>query len=37
MKIGVIGAGTFGMSLARLLANKGYEVTVWSATESKID
>ena len=37
MIIGVIGAGTFGMSLARLLANKGYEVTVWSATESKID
>ncbi|MCR5637988.1 MAG: glycerol-3-phosphate dehydrogenase, partial [Lachnospiraceae bacterium] len=30
-KIGVLGAGTWGIALARLLANKGDEVTVWSA------
>ena len=37
MKIGVLGAGTWGMALARMLANDNYEVTVWSAIESEID
>ena len=37
MKIGVLGAGTWGMALARMLANDEYEVTVWSAIESEID
>jgi len=37
MKIGVLGAGTWGMALARMLANNNYDVTVWSAIESEID
>lgn len=36
-KIGVLGAGTWGMALARLLSNSGKEVTVWSAIEREID
>jgi len=36
-KIGVLGPGTWGAALARLLANKGYDVTVWSALGSEID
>ncbi len=36
-KIGVLGAGTWGVALARMLANTGYEVTVWSAVEKEID
>ncbi len=36
-KIGVLGAGTWGMALARMLCNCGYEVTVWSALPSEID
>ncbi|MBR4461644.1 MAG: NAD(P)-dependent glycerol-3-phosphate dehydrogenase [Erysipelotrichaceae bacterium] len=36
MKIGVIGAGTWGTALARLLANKGYEVTVYSVIEQEL-
>ena len=36
-KIGVLGAGTWGIALARLLANKGDEVTVWSALPAEID
>lgn len=35
-KIGVIGAGSWGIALARMLANKEYEVTVWSIIESEI-
>lgn len=30
MKIGVIGAGSWGTTLANLLAGKGYSVTLWS-------
>lgn len=30
-KIGVLGAGTWGIALARMLANTGHTVTVWSA------
>ena len=35
-RIGVLGAGTWGTALARVLANKGYEVTVWSALEREV-
>ncbi len=31
MKIGILGAGTWGMALARMLSNSGHEVQVWSA------
>ena len=37
MKIGVLGAGTWGMALARMLATLDYEVTVWSAVKAEID
>lgn len=36
-KIGVFGAGTWGMALARMLSNSGHNVTVWSAIEAEID
>lgn len=36
-KIGVLGAGTWGMALARMLCNSGHQVTVWSAIEQEID
>lgn len=36
-KIGVLGAGTWGMALARMLCNAGNEVVVWSALEEEID
>lgn len=36
-KIGVLGAGTWGMALARLLCCNGHDVTVWSAIEKEID
>ena len=36
-KIGVLGAGTWGMALARMLCVSGHEVTVWSAIEREID
>ncbi len=36
-KIGVLGAGTWGMALARMLSNCGHQVTVWSAIEKEID
>lgn len=36
-KIGVLGAGTWGIALARMLTNSGHDVTVWSALESEID
>lgn len=34
--ISVLGAGTWGIALARMLANTGYNVTVWSALEDEI-
>lgn len=37
MKIGVIGAGTWGIALARMLTNSGHTVTVWSAIEKETD
>ena len=36
-KIGVLGAGTWGMALARMLQLSGHKVTVWSAIEREID
>lgn len=35
--IGVLGAGTWGMALAKVLSNAGHRVTVWSAIEKEID
>lgn len=35
--IGVLGAGTWGMALARMLTNNGHDVIVWSAIEKEID
>lgn len=36
-KIGVLGAGTWGMALARLLHNNGHCVTVWSAIGREVE
>jgi glycerol-3-phosphate dehydrogenase (NAD(P)+) len=36
-KVGVLGAGTWGIALARMLANSGNAVTVWSALPQEID
>ena len=36
-KIGVLGAGTWGMALAGMLSVEGHSVTVWSAVEREID
>ena len=35
--IGILGAGTWGMALARMLSNSGHDVTVWSALPAEID
>ena len=36
IKIGVLGAGTWGIALARLLAVNGHDVTVWSALPDEL-
>jgi glycerol-3-phosphate dehydrogenase (NAD(P)+) len=36
-KIAVLGAGTWGVALARMLANTNNEVTVWSAVAKEIE
>lgn len=36
-RIGVLGAGTWGMALARMLSVSGHDVEVWSALENEID
>lgn len=36
-KIGIIGAGSWGIALAMLLHNNGHEITVWSAIEAEIN
>ena len=36
IKVGVLGAGTWGIALARLLTLNGHDVTVWSAIEEEI-
>lgn len=35
--IGILGAGTWGVALARLLAGKGHTVTLWSALTEEIE
>lgn len=37
MKITILGAGTWGMALGRMLFNSGHEVTAWSAIPEEID
>ena len=37
VKIGILGAGTWGIALARMLCNAGNDVSVWSAVESEVD
>ncbi len=37
MKIGMIGAGSWGTALTWLLSNNGHEVTIWSAIGEEID
>ena len=37
IKLGILGAGTWGMALARMLSNNGHEVQVWSALSKEID
>ncbi|MBE5814944.1 MAG: NAD(P)-dependent glycerol-3-phosphate dehydrogenase [Clostridiales bacterium] len=37
MNISILGAGTWGVALARVLALAGHSVTVWSAVEKEID
>lgn len=32
-RIGILGAGTWGIALARMLSNSGHDVMVWSAIE----
>ena len=36
-KIGILGAGTWGVALARMLTNCGHDVVVWSALPEEID
>lgn len=36
-RIGVLGAGTWGIALARLLEQNGHQVTIWSALSEEID
>ena len=36
-RIGILGAGTWGIALARMLTNCEHEVTVWSALPDEID
>ena len=36
-KVGILGAGTWGIALAVLLCKNGHEVTVWSKLEKEID
>ena len=37
MQIGVLGAGTWGVALARMLHNDGKKVVVWSALENEVE
>ena len=37
INIGVLGAGTWGIALSRMLCNAGHNITVWSALEEEID
>ncbi len=37
VKIGILGAGTWGVALARLLQRNGHQVTVWSKFQKEVD
>ncbi len=36
-KVAILGVGTYGMALAHLIGNKGYDVTVWSHDQDIAD
>ena len=36
-RIGILGTGTWGIALGRILANTGHDVVMWSAIEKEID
>ncbi|WP_026503737.1 NAD(P)H-dependent glycerol-3-phosphate dehydrogenase [Butyrivibrio sp. NC3005] len=36
-KVGIIGAGSWGMALAYLMSNNGHDVTVWSRTKENVE
>ena len=36
-RIGVLGAGTWGMALARMLCRHGHQVMIWSALEQEVE
>lgn len=36
-KIGIIGAGSWGIALSALLHNNGHEITVWSILQDEVD
>ena len=36
-KIGVLGAGTWGVALARMLCKNGHQVMIWSALEREVE
>jgi glycerol-3-phosphate dehydrogenase (NAD(P)+) len=37
IQIGILGVGTWGMALARMLSNSGHDVTIWSALEKEVE
>ena len=37
LKFGILGAGTWGTALGNMLANMGYEVSIWSPVEEEIN
>lgn len=37
MKIGVLGAGSWGVALTKLLSGNGHDVTVWSIDKAEVD
>ena len=36
-KIGILGAGTWGIALARMLCNSGHDIVVWSALPKEVE
>ena len=37
MKIGILGAGSWGTALTVLLSDNGHDITVWSVDEKEIE